>query len=89
MYSTLVRNSWAELVPYVQLAQYLAFPSTVGEARHCLLVFGPAAVLHVHIIQCIPATTEPQFELVYSRRTVEPLQLAYGLARRNLTERAD
>ena len=53
------------------------------------LVFGRATVLPVHLILGIPATTEPQSQLDYSRRTVENLQFAYELARRNLKERAD
>ena len=52
-------------------------------------MFGGAAVLPVDLILGVPATTEPQSQLDYSRRTVENLRPAYELARRNLKERAD
>ena len=52
-------------------------------------MFGRAAVLPVHLILGVPSTSAPQTQLDYSKRTVENLQLAYELARRNLRERAD
>ena len=88
MYSTLACDNWAELLPYVQLAHNTAYSSTLEETPQ-YLVFGRAAVLPVDLILGIPATTEPQSQLDYSRRTVENLQFAYELARRNLQERAD
>ena len=52
-------------------------------------MFGRAATLPVGLILGVPSTDAPQSQLDYSRRTVENLQLAYELARRNLKERAD
>lgn len=88
MYSTLACDNWAELLPFVQLAHNTAYSSTLEETPHYLM-FGRAAVLPVDLILGVPATTLPQSQLDYSRRTVENLQLAYELARRNLKERAD
>ena len=52
-------------------------------------MFGRAGTLPVELILGVPSTDAPQSQLDYSRRTVENLQLAYELARRNLKERAD
>ena len=52
-------------------------------------MFGRAAVMPVDIILRVPSTSAPQTQLDYSKQTVENLQLAYELARRNLKERAD
>lgn len=64
------------------------YSSTLEETPH-YLVFGRAAVLPVDLILGVLATTQPQSQLDYFRHTVENLQLAYELARRNLKERAD
>ena len=78
----------AELLPFVQLAHNTAYSKTLEETPH-YLVFGRAATLPVELILGVPSTDAPQSQLDYSRRTVENLQLAYELARRNLKERAD
>ena len=52
-------------------------------------MFGCAAVLLVDLILGDPSTSAPQTKLDYSKQTVENLQLAYELARRNLRGRAD
>ena len=52
-------------------------------------MLGRAAVLPVDLILGVPSTSAPQNQLDYSKQTVENLQLAYELARRNLKERAD
>ena len=52
-------------------------------------MFGRTATLPVELILRVPSTDAPQNKLDYSRRTVENLQVAYELARRNLQERAD
>ena len=51
-------------------------------------MFGRAAVLLVDVNLGVPSTSAPQTQLDYSKQTVENLQLAYELARRNL-RRAD
>ena len=88
MYSNLACDNWAELLPFVQLAHNTAYSKTLEETPH-YLVFGRAATLPVELILGVPSTDAPQHKLDYSRRTVENLQLAYELARRNLKERAD
>ena len=52
----------------------------------CVWAYGYSPV---ELILGVPSTDAPQNKLDYSRRTVENLQLAYELARRNLQERAD
>ena len=88
MYSTLACDNWAELLPFVSLAHNTASSSTLEETPH-YLAFGSAAVLPVDLILGVPATPLPQCQLDYSRHTVENLQFAYEMARRNLKERAD
>ena len=90
MYSNLSFNNWAELLPFVQLAHNTAYSTTLQETPH-FLMFGRAAVLPVDLILGIPSTSAPQTQLdySYSKQTVENLQLAYELARRNFRERAD
>lgn len=83
MYSNLACDNWAELLPFVQLAHNItAYSKTLEETPH-YLVFGRAATLPVELILGVPSTDAPRNKLDYSRRTVENLQLAYELARRN------
>ena len=88
MYSNLVCDNWAELLPFVQLAHNTAYSKTLEGTPH-YLVFGRMATLPVELVLGVPSTDAPQNKLDYPRRTVENLQLAYELARRNLQERAD
>jgi len=88
MYSNLSFDNWAELLPFVQLAHNTAYSTTLQETPH-FLMFGRAAVLPVDLILGVPSTSAPQTQLDYSKQTVENLQFAYELARRNLKERAD
>ena len=81
-------DDWAELLPFLQLARNTAYSTTFQETPH-LLMFGRAAVLPVDLVLGVPSTSTPQTQLEYSKQTVENLQLAYELARRNLRERAD
>ena len=52
-------------------------------------MFGRAALLPVDLILGVRSTSAPQNQLDYSKQTVQNLQVAYKLARRNLRERAD
>ena len=88
MCSNLPCDNWAKLLPFVQFAHNTAYSRTLEEAPH-YIVFGRAATLLVELILGVPPTDAPQCQLDCSRRTVENLQLAYELARRNLQERAD
>ena len=88
MYSNLSFDIWAELLPFAQLAHNTAYSTTFQETPHSLM-FGGAAVLPVDLILGVSSTSTPQMQPDYSKETVENLQLAYELARRNLRERAD
>ena len=88
MYSNLSFHNWAELLPFVQFAHSTAYSTTLQETPH-FLMFRRAAVLPVDLILGVPCTSAQQKQLDYSKETVENLQLAYELARRNLRERAD
>ena len=88
MYSTLACDNWVDMLPFVSLAHNTAYSSTHEETPY-YLVSGRAAVLPVDLILGVPATPLPQCQLGYSRGTVDILQLAYELARRNLEDRAD
>ena len=82
MYSNLSFDNWAELLPFVQLAHNTAYSTTLQETPH-FLMFGRAAVQPVDLILGVPSTSPPQSQLDYSKQTVQNLQLAYELARRN------
>ena len=88
IYSNLSFDNWAQLLPLVQLDHNTAYSTPLQETPH-FLMFGRAAVLPVDLILGVPSTSAPQNQLDYSKQTVENLQLAYELARRNLRERAD
>ena len=80
--SNLSFDNWAELLPFVQLAHNTAYSTTLQETPH-FLMFGRAAVQPVDLILGVPSTSPPQSQLDYSKQTVQNLQLAYELARRN------
>ena len=88
MYSNIAQNNWAEVLPFIQLAHNTCFSPTM-HAMPFFLMFGRQARLPIDIIFGIPhvgrfTTTE---EFAHSRR--ENLQIAFELARRNLSERID
>ena len=88
MYTNLASDNWAELLPFVQLVHNTAYSKTLEETPHYFF-FGPVATLSVELFLGVPSTDAPQSQLDYSRRTINKIQLAYELARRNLQERAD
>ena len=88
MYTNLSFDNWAELLPFVQFAHNAAYSTTPQETPHCLM-FRRAAVLPADLILVVPSTFAPRTQLDYSKQTVENMQLAYELPRRNLRERAD
>ena len=88
MYSNLSFDNWAELLPFVQFAHNAVYSTTPQETPHCLM-FRRAAVLPADLILVVPSTFAPRTQLDYSKQTVENMQLAYELPRRNLRERAD
>lgn len=88
MYSNIKFDNWAELLPFVQLAHNTAYNQTLEETPHYLL-FGRRALLPVDVILGVPSSGTVSSKLDYSRRTVDNLQLAYEVVRRNLKERTD
>ena len=88
MYSNVKFDNWAELLPFVQLAHNTAYNQTLEETPHYLM-FGRRALLPVDVILGVPSSGTESSKLEYSRRTVDNLQLAYEIARRNLKERTN
>ena len=88
MYVNVKYDNWAELLPFIELAHNTAYNKTLEETSH-FLMFGRRASLPVDIIIGVPCTSGSGTRLDYSRRTVENVQLANEIARRNLQERAD
>ena len=87
MYVNVKYDTWAELLPFVQLAHNIAYNKKLEKTPH-FLTFGRRASLSVDIFPGVPCTSDSGTRLDYSRRTVENLQLAFEIARRNLQERA-
>ena len=75
------------LLLLVQLCHNTAYSTTFQEIPH--LLFGRAAVLPIDLILGDSSTSAPQTQLDYSKKSVENLQLAHELARRNLREQTD
>ena len=88
IYVNVKYDNWAELLPFIQLAHNTAYNKTLEETPH-FFMFGRRALSPVDITLGVPCTSGSETRLNYSRRTVENLQLAYEIARRNLQERAD
>ena len=88
MYVNVKYDNWAELILFIQLAHNTAYNKTLEETPH-FLMFGRRAPLPIDLILGVPCTSGSGTRLNYSRRTVENLQLAYEIARRNLQERAN
>ena len=87
-------DNWVELLPFVQLAHNTAYIKTLHETP---LITRQFKRVHEN---CCRATSRyhsrrshlyntSQSRQDYSRRTVENLQVAYEIARRNLQERAE
>ena len=81
-------DNWVELLPFVQLAHNTAYSKTLHETPH-FLMFGRRATLPIDVILGVPNNSASQSRQDYSRRTVENLQFAYKIARRNLQERTE
>ena len=88
MHSSIDRNNWAELLPFVQLAYNTSFSTNMHETPY-FLMFGRQARLPVDVIIGIPHVGNTQTTETYAQTTRDNLQLAFELARRNLTERAE
>ena len=88
MYSNIAQNNWAEVLPFIQLAHNASFSSTMHETPF-FLMFGRQARLPIDIIFGIPHVGRSTTTEEYAHSTRENLQIAFELARRNLSERID
>ena len=88
MYSNIAQNNWAEVLPFIQLAHNTSFSSTMHE-KPFFLMFGRQARLPIDITVGIPHVGRSTTTEEFAHSTRENLQIAFELARRNLSERSD
>ena len=88
MYSNIAQINWAEVLPFIQLAYNTSFSSTMHETPF-FLMFGRQARLSIDIIFGIPCVGRSTTTEEFAHSTRENLQIAFELARRNLSERID
>ena len=88
MYCDMAHDDWAQLLPFVQMAHNTAYNNTLQETPH-YLIFGHMPTLPIDVIMGMPQADIPESALQYTHKTVDNLQFAYELARKNLCERAD
>ena len=88
MYIHIAQNSWTENVPFIQLAHNTSFSSTMHETLF-FLMFGRQARLAIDIIFGIPHVGRSTTTEEFAHSTIENMQIAFKLARRNLSERTD
>ena len=88
MYSNIAQNNWAEVLPFVQLAHNTYFSSTMHETPF-FSMFGRQARLPIGIMFGIPHVGRSTTTEEFAHSTRENLQIAFELARRNLSERID
>ena len=88
MYSNIAQNKWAEVLPFIQLAQDISFSKTMHKTPF-FLMFERQAILPIDIIFGTPhvSRSTPTEEFAHSTR--KNLQIAFELARRNLSEQVD
>ena len=89
MHSSMGRDNWAELSPIVQLARNTSFSATMHETPY-FSMFGRQARLPIDVTLGVPhvGPTTDTDELAQNTGG-ENLRFAFGLARGNLTERAN
>ena len=88
MYSNIVQNNWAEVLPFIRLARSTSFSSTMHETPF-FLMFGPQARLPIDIIFGNPHVGRSTTTEEFAHSTRENLRISFELARRNLSERID
>ena len=88
MYINIAQNSWAEVLPFIQLAHNTSFSSTMHETPS-FWIFGRQARLPIDIIFGIPHVDGSTTTEEFAHSTRKNLQIAFELARRNLSERID
>ena len=88
IYSNTAQNNWAEILPFIQLAHNTSFSSTIRETPF-FLMFGQQPRLPIVIIFGIPHVGRSTTTEEFAHSTRENLQIAFELARGNLSERVD
>ena len=88
MHSAIDRSNWASLLPFFQLAHNTSFSATVHDMPF-FLMFGRQPRVPVDIIIGIPHVGRTADTEELAQNTGDNLQIAFELARRNVTERAD
>ena len=88
MHSAIDQSNWATLVPFVQLAHNTSFSATMHETPF-FFMFGRQPRLPVDIILGIPHVERTADTEELAQNTRDNVQIAFELARRTLTERAD
>ena len=88
MYSNVAQNNWTEVLPFIQRAHNTYFSSTMHETLFFLMV-GRQARLPIDITIGIPHVGRSTTTEEFAHFTRENLQIAFELARRNLSERID
>ena len=84
MYSNIAQNNWGEVLQFIQVAHNTSFSSTMHETPF-FLMFGRRARLPIDIIFGIPHVGRSTTTEDYAHSTREILQIAFKLARRNLS----
>ena len=87
MHSSIKQDNWASLSPFVQLAYKTSFCTSAHETPF-FIMFGRQARLPAYEILGIPHEGSRADTLVFAQDTRDNLQIAFELARRNLTVRA-
>ena len=82
----ITQDNWAEVLPFIQLARNTPFSSTM-HGTPFFLMFGRQARLPIDIIFGIPHVGRSTTTEEFAHSTRENLQIAFELARRNLSER--
>ena len=81
---------WAELLRFVQLAHNTAYSTTIQQTPHSSSLDVQMYYMSISSTEFrLPPRRKTQLDYSYSKQTVENLQFAYELARRNVKERAD
>ena len=88
MYSNMTQNNWAEVLPFIQLAHNTFFSFTIHETAF-FSMFERQARLPIDMIFDIPHVGRSPTTEEFAHSTRENLQIAFELARTNLSERID
>ena len=88
MYSNIAQNNWAEVLPFIQLVHNTSLSSTIHETPF-FLMFGRQARLAIDIIFDIPHVGRSTNATEIAHSTQENLQIAFELARKNLSEQVN